>query len=197
MKTIGYILLVAIAVMTSYGARQLWDARGSLLSKTPILVTAKASPKPRAPLLTVDDLVTKYAKHYVLPKPLIWAIIDTESKGNPKAVRHEDGYLKRIPKEIKNETERYMWASSYGLMQVMAFPHAYQRKMHWSELLDPETNIRVGSEILFKCYSASSSKGGFVAHTRRALGCYNGDPIVYPDMILEKVGEWALALNEK
>lgn len=74
-----------------------------------------------------DSLVSKYAAQYNVPANLIKSVMRLESTGNPNAG------------SVQGAT---------GLMQVMPDIHGYTRQ----QLLDPETNIRVGVSILRNNY---------------------------------------------
>lgn len=67
------------------------------------------------------------AKRHGLPLPLVYAIIHTESGGNPWAIRYEPAFYERYiaPKPVKprppcsEQTESRLLACSFGLMQIM------------------------------------------------------------------------------
>src|SRR5262245_15362554 len=110
-----------------------------------------------------EPLITNAAKVFGLQVPLVAAIVLQESKGNPAAARYENGfYLKYIdwrgrkdlsgyvPTACTLETEKRFRATSFGLMQVMGETARERgfRAEFLPELFVPETNLRVGCELL-------------------------------------------------
>lgn len=97
------------------------------------------------------------------PTPLIMlAIIDVESKGNPRARRLE-------PQLMKKHGWPAAWATSYGLTQVVYGYHKDKCGLKSpNDLYNPRTNIACGLRVYNDCLKARGSVSG-------ALGCYNGD----------------------
>lgn len=105
----------------------------------------------------VQRIINEKAATYGIPAWLIAAVIETESGGDPWAMRFEPEFLKRyVPQTTSQrfgasmETERVMRATSFGLMQIMGqvarefgctFPFL-------SELCLPENGIEFGCRKL-------------------------------------------------
>ncbi len=80
-------------------------------------------------MLNADIMILSAAaaKSHGLPPPLVYAIIETESGGNPWAIRYEPAFYEKYiaPAPIKGrgtcsaQTEARMQATSWGLMQIM------------------------------------------------------------------------------
>lgn len=98
------------------------------------------------------------AKRHGLPLPLVYAIIHTESGGNPWAIRYEPAFYERYiaPKPVKprppcsEQTESRLLACSFGLMQIMG---ATARETGFdgvflSELCNPKVGIEWGCKYL-------------------------------------------------
>lgn len=107
-----------------------------------------------------QHILLQSKKYQILPS-LIAAIIYQESRGNPWALRYEDGFYKKYlvsaPREklggywppnsiCSHDTELRARATSWGLMQVMG-QVARERGFtgpYLCQLLDPFINITVG-----------------------------------------------------
>jgi soluble lytic murein transglycosylase-like protein len=137
--------------------------------------------------LDLAAMVEKTAGEYGLDPLLLRAIIRAESGGRANAIKLEPTHLAR--KDVKEygrtQDERTMYASSFGLMQVMGW-HAPAYGLQWSDLLEPSVNLKVGAEILKDCLERQSTKSK-VEKLRGGLRCYNGGD-KYPDLILENMG---------
>lgn len=99
-----------------------------------------------------DKYFFKYGKLYNIPPELLWAIAKTESDFNPRATnRNPNG------------------STDFGLMQINSIHEDTIKKMNLTleDLYDPKIGIRVGSQILSRCFK----KYGF---TYQGLNCYNG-----------------------
>lgn len=99
-----------------------------------------------------DKYFLKYGKLYNIPPELLWAIAKTESDFNPRATnRNPNG------------------STDFGLMQINSIHEDTIKKMNLTleDLYDPKIGIRVGSQILSRCFK----KHGF---TYQGLNCYNG-----------------------
>lgn len=94
---------------------------------------------------------------------LLAAVIHQESGGNPFAIRYEPEFLKRylekktkadiegyVPTKCSFNTEVHARSTSWGLMQVLGQPMRERgfKGEFLSELLDPATNLKWGSEYL-------------------------------------------------
>lgn len=105
-------------------------------------------------------LVNKYAKQFNIDARLLGAVVQTESGGNPFAVRFEPSYrytsaIASLANEIgcSYSSMEMMQKTSWGLMQVMGST-AYdlglgREKNKWpSTLLDPEMGMKYGCTFL-------------------------------------------------
>lgn len=103
------------------------------------------------------------AKHTGVNAELLAAVIHQESGGNPFAVRYEPAFLKKyldtktrktiggyVPSRCSWETEVQMRSTSFGLFQLMGQVARERgfRGEFLTELLDPATNLKWGSEFL-------------------------------------------------
>ena len=90
----------------------------------------------QAPKKSIEEIIDNSAKAYGLNPLLLKAIIKAESDFDEDAIRFEPHHLKRkdVQKYGKNKSEKRMYASSIGLMQIMAW-HAPKYGLTWSELL--------------------------------------------------------------
>jgi len=111
-------------------------------------------------MLNADIMILSAAaaKRHGLPPPLVYAIIETESGGNPWAIRYEPAFYEKYiaPAPIKGrgtcsaQTEARMQATSWGLMQLMG---ATARETGFdgvflSQLCDPKVGIEWGCTYL-------------------------------------------------
>jgi len=104
----------------------------------------------------IQKLIEENAAKYSLPQWLIYGIVNTESGGDPWAVRFEPAFRTHyVPDQCQtfgasNETERTTRACSWGLMQIMgqvAREHGYKGEF-LSELCDPATGMDYGCRHL-------------------------------------------------
>lgn len=108
-----------------------------------------------------NDLILKYSKIYDLPSKLLQSVCLVESGMNPYAIRFEPGWKYFKDHEIKAkqfnttiDTMRMMYATSFGLCQVMgAVYYDFGGTGFATQLIDPEVNISYASRILKKIYS--------------------------------------------
>jgi len=129
------------------------------------------STDPAPPVLEVpaeaQEAAERFAAKHSLPPPLLRAIIQAESAGDPWAMRFEPDYRwlwdvrqgapfkgdpARLPgpQFVSGETELIAQKTSWGLMQVMgavAREHGY-RGRYLSVLCDPEIGLEYGCRHL-------------------------------------------------
>ena len=136
------------------------------------------------------------AAKYSLDPQLVASIIWQESRGEPWAVRYEDGFYRRyvefstrsqalgyVPSDTLCSwaSERRMRACSFGLMQLMGQPAREQgcKEPQLTRLLIPAVNLEWGCRFFRWCLN---QKGGDVP---AALLRYNGgaNP-TYDDTVL-------------
>jgi len=142
----------------------------------------------------VADAICAAAYKHNLNPHLIAAVIHQESKGNPYAVRYEQGFYKRyiadrtpatlrgyIPRQCSFATEKTLRSTSFGLMQVMGNTarEAGFNGEFLTELLDVSKNVAIGTQILRDMIDASKD-------TETALLKWNGggNP-AYPKEVIE------------
>lgn len=127
-------------------------------------------------------LILEAGRIYGIAPRIIGGLIFTESSGNPWAIRVERGFWQRYGENVKRDVARSSsryddkWtrypdivSCSYGLCQIM-LPVAWENgfsSQFPTELLDPKTNINLGSKIL----SRHLDKFGSI---EKALLRYNG-----------------------
>ena len=104
----------------------------------------------------IQKLIAEYAARFCLPEWLICGVINTESGGDPWAVRFEAAFRAHyVPDQCQvfgasHETERTTRACSWGLMQIMGqVAREYGFKGEFlSELCDPATGMEYGCRHL-------------------------------------------------
>jgi len=135
------------------------------------------------PVKSIDTIIFEASKKHKVPALLIRAIIEVESGGDPHAIRFEPHHVARIT-WTRDPAQRRKWASSIGLMQVMAWHlQKHMPSTNYAALYDPEVNIDLGSKILSDCM-LRHQKSARRDQVRRALVCYNGSEI-YPPKVLQ------------
>jgi soluble lytic murein transglycosylase-like protein len=100
----------------------------------------------KAPDSTIDQIISKAAEKYNLPKKLINAVISQESSFNPDAVSH---------------------AGASGLMQLMP---ATARGLGVTDIFDPEQNVFAGTKYLRQMMDK------YNGNLELALAAYNAGP---------------------
>lgn len=137
--------------------------------------------------IKLGDLIANTSEEYGLDPLLLRAIIRAESGGRTNAVRFEPAHMSRkdVKKLGRNDSERQMYASSFGLMQIMGW-HAPSYGLEWNDLLEPSTNLKVGADILRQCLDRQQNKS-HIERLRAGLRCYNGGE-TYADLILANMG---------
>jgi soluble lytic murein transglycosylase-like protein len=103
-------------------------------------------PASKAPDSTIDQIISKAAEKYNLPKKLINAVISQESSFNPDAVSH---------------------AGASGLMQLMP---ATARGLGVTDIFDPEQNVFAGTKYLRQMMDK------YNGNLELALAAYNAGP---------------------
>lgn len=140
-----------------------------------------------APKKPLDTIVFEASQRSGVPGVLIRAVIAVESGGDASAVRHEPHYLARVT-WTRNPDQARMWASSIGLMQVMATNlRRLKPEASYTLLFDPEVNVQVGAKILADCIARNQTASRAFT-IRRALVCYNGSE-EYPDKVFRELAE--------
>ena len=123
----------------------------------------------------IQKLVAENAVLFSLPEWLIVAVINTESGGDPWAVRFEAAFRAHyVPDQCQvfgasHETERTTRACSWGLMQIMgqvAREHGYVGPI--PQLCDPAVGLYWGCVKLRKCLDLANQD------VHAALQRYNG-----------------------
>jgi hypothetical protein len=128
-------------------------------------------------ILDLKTLIPQVAGVINLPVPLVAAVVDKESGGDPFASRYEPAFFERYIRKATNikarapcslETERQFQATSWGLMQVMGatarslgFPGPFL-----SALCDPAASLLWGCTLLHRLrdrYLATYGWPGVVA----------------------------------
>lgn len=108
------------------------------------------------------SLIAAAAQSYQLPIPLVTAIVQVESNGDPWAVRYEPGFYDKYiaPRPVRgkppctSQTEARLLACSFGLMQIMG---ATARAVGFdgvflTELCQPAIGLDYGCRYLAKLF---------------------------------------------
>lgn len=94
------------------------------------------------------ELIERKAEKYGLPWPLVMAVVDVESSGNPWAYRYEPAYQWLVGQGL-TPTEQMAQRTSWGLMQVMgAVAREYGFKGWLTELCQPDVGLEYGCRHL-------------------------------------------------
>lgn len=176
-RLIKVTIALSLAALSALGFSH---ARGYI--EPPVVLVSE--PKRERPLTEIIDEV---AAEFGISSLLIEAIIRHESGYRDDASRFEAHYLPRAAKLTANKEAQRHWASSWGLMQIMGTQAPRFGLNSWSELIDVETNIRVGTQILKECIDRHRQKPKR-ERLRSALVCYNGSKD-YPPRVFSALGE--------
>lgn len=106
----------------------------------------------------VDRVLAGNGTGHVLTTPLVLGVIYAESRG--------------FPNEASGSATD--WFSSFGLMQVNAAQHWQNTGRPLADLMDPETNVDLGTRILASLVSQHGGDGA------AAISAYNGGGKRYP-----------------
>jgi soluble lytic murein transglycosylase-like protein len=140
----------------------------------------------------LEELAIKIAEETKLNPALALAVCKVESSWNPYAIRFELLFKKNYidGKKVKifgwqcsENTERIALATSWGLMQIMGATARGMGfdKVFLSELLVPETNLRLGCNLLSRLLEKWGKLDG-------AISAYNaGKPTVRNAVYVNKV----------
>jgi soluble lytic murein transglycosylase-like protein len=154
-------------------------------------------------------LAVEAARSQIVDPTLFVALILNESSGDPMATRWErrfyiryisdrplDQLTRNVVRELdshQDQTFRHCLAYSWGLCQIMgvvAYENGFRGRHPW-ELLDPETNVKLGAQIFASRLGKignSEPKLGRAEIERRALLAYNGGgDAEYPDRVLKRL----------
>lgn len=96
-----------------------------------------------------ENLYEEAGKKFNIDPEILWAIGETESKHNPRAINYN-----------KNGTY------DVGVMQINSI-HFRRFNVTANDLFDPRTNIMIGAEILSGCYTKYGDSW-------MTINCYNG-----------------------
>lgn len=144
---------------------------------------------------TLEQIITEASMDSGIPPLITEAIIKVEStQFRTDRIRHEPHLLNQFKREPwMNSMEHKTLSSSWGLMQVI---YGYHKDacglFSYSELLDPETNVKCGLTALRGCLKGNLEQPVDLKHLREALVCYNGkgkNAEIYADKVLKKLLE--------
>ena len=139
----------------------------------------------------IFELAAACARSLDVDPDLVFAIVMTESSGNPFAIRYEPQFYKRyvLPLGLKDRTEATGRAISWGLMQVMgqvARERGFDGK-YLSELCDPETGLYFGVLHLKGFFSRYGDETRAIASYNAGSPRFEGGALVnqsYVDKVL-------------
>jgi soluble lytic murein transglycosylase-like protein len=171
-------LLVTCFILASVSAFGYISLRSPIIKEVPKIVEVE---KPEESL---EELLEEIPRTYGMSRIVVEEVIKKESDGNSNAIRFEAHHMSRAAKFTRNPDEQRMYASSHGLMQVMAW-HLPPMGLRWIDLHDKRTNVEVGTKILSDCYKRQ--KGSKWEKYHGALTCYNGSG-KYADDVMNKIG---------
>ena len=153
-------------------------------------------------------ILITYAEQRGVSPALVLAIIEAESGGDSYAARYEPLHMTKLlatrPQHVSLDTEVVFQKTAWGLMQVMGATARELGFDGWlSELVVPETNIRLGVEFLRRKMSqyldrdgiegvAAAYNGG--APRRRPDGKFTNQG--YVDKVMEAMGRYKATVEE-
>jgi len=137
-------------------------------------------------LTSLKFYINKVCSEFNIDPEILKAIVWTESKGNPDAIRYEEGFYVRYVRNQRPlighhskgvcsyKTEKHSRSMSWGLCQIMG---QTARELGFkgdfcSELNDPKTNLYYGAKCLRS--KINQEKGDLYAGILRYNG--GGDP---------------------
>jgi len=152
------------------------------------------------------SLIARAARQHGLPIPLVTAIVQVESGGDPWAARYEPAFFTRYVEKIRvrafggcsADTERSLRATSFGLMQIMG-QVARERGFegpYLTELCDPEVGLEYGCRHLAWLrgrYFATDGWPGVIAAYNAGAPRRDGDRYAnqsYVNRALEAAQPW-------
>lgn len=121
-------------------------------------------------------LIVSTARGAQVPPELVLGIIEAESGGDPRAARINSTYpytmmQAKRPAMCSVDVERIFQKTAWGLMQVMGATARELGFDGWlSELVVPETNVRLGIEFLGRKMSQHLERDGIEG----VVAAYNG-----------------------
>jgi len=171
---LGLSCLIAVSLGCAYTI-DLLGYNGWFIKPKTKQCPVPSSPEP-AP--SIEKLIQKTSKANHISPLIAKAIIKIESnKLRTDRIRHESHLLNKFKKEKwMNPIEHQALSSSWGLMQIIYGYHKDACELDsYSDLLDPETNIKCGLTVLQGCLKANQEGNTTELNKlRKALICYNG-----------------------
>lgn len=135
---------------------------------------------------SVKELIKENADRYHVNPILIAAIAERESGYKPESIRFEAHHMSIAAKITRNPDEQRMYASSIGVMQIMAW-HAPKYGLTYRDLFNNKTNIEVGTVILKNCLDKWKGETKY-NQIKKAATCYNGSE-EYGMAIVNRLGQ--------
>ena len=154
-------------------------------------------------------LIVSTARGAQVPPELVLGIIEAESGGDPRAAKINSTYpytmmQAKRPAMCSVDVERIFQKTAWGLMQVMGATARELGFEDWlSELVFPETNIRLGIEFLGRKMSKYLDRYGIEgvvaaynggAPRRRPDGKFTNQG--YVDRVMEAMGRYKATVEE-
>ena len=154
-------------------------------------------------------LIVSTARGAQVPPELVLGIIEAESGGDPRVARINSTYpytmmQAKRPAMCSVDVERIFQKTAWGLMQVMGATARELGFEDWlSELVFPETNIRLGIEFLGRKMSQYLDRDGIEgvvaaynggAPRRRPDGKFTNQG--YVDRVMEASGRYKAKVEE-
>ena len=154
-------------------------------------------------------LIVSTARGAQVPPELVLGIIEAESGGDPRVARINSTYpytmmQAKRPAMCSVDVERIFQKTAWGLMQVMGATARELGFEDWlSELVFPETNIRLGIEFLGRKMSQYLDRDGIEG----VVAAYNGGAPrrrpdgkfvnqSYVDKVMESAGRYKATVEE-
>lgn len=142
-------------------------------------------------VIGIKDLIRKESSAAKINPLITLAILHQESgKGlRTDRLRYEPHLLPKVKRTPgMTEAEARMQVTSIGLLQVLPIYHLDRCTLKsYSQLFDPQTNIKCGLKVLNDC--AAKYKGtDKVQRLKEALHCYNGSA-KYVEEVFQRIAE--------
>lgn len=141
--------------------------------------------------LSAEQMLEGAAREYRLPFKLLLAVAHQESGESLRLdrMRYEPrlrqlGGFPKPPSHLVNESERRLWWSSHGLLQVVWGFHAESCNIHSHADFYTQRGVNCGAKVLRDCLDRWGDRRGS-EKLKLALICYNGSE-AYAKQVIER-----------